>query len=194
MPTGTLHDVFLDEMRDIYNAEKQLVRALPKMARAATDETLKQAFQSHLEETKGQVDRLDQAFEMLDARSRSRGVKCEAMEGMIAEAQELMEKELDENAMDAALVGAAQKVEHYEIASYGTICAMAKAMGHNEVANLLAETLEEEKATDEKLTMIGEPINRLAAAEAHPEMDEESEGGRTKTGRRSSSRGRMAAE
>ncbi|KGM33838.1 YciE/YciF ferroxidase family protein [Inquilinus limosus] len=168
MATKTLHDLFLNELKDIYNAEKQLTRALPKMARAATNPELKQGFEHHLEQTRGQVERLDSVFESLDASSR--GQTCEAMEGLLAEAQELMELGLEPDAMDAALIAAAQKVEHYEIATYGTVCTWAKAMKHEEALDLLLETLAEEKETDQILTKLAKTaVNTAAARHAHPQ-------------------------
>ena len=152
MAVKTMQDLFLEELRDIYHAEKQLVRALPKMARAAASEDLKAAFESHLEETKGQVERLGQIFDDLDQRRRAK--PCEAMEGLIEEAKEMMEEIETPEVLDAALIGGAQKVEHYEIASYGTLVAMAKSLGHKEVQQLLEQTLKEEKAADEKLSKI----------------------------------------
>ncbi|WP_342237986.1 YciE/YciF ferroxidase family protein [Inquilinus sp. OTU3971] len=167
MATKTLHDLFLNELKDIYNAEMQLTRALPKMAHAATNPELKQGFERHLKETKGHVERLDGVFESLDASSR--GQTCEAMEGLLAEAQELTELGLEPDALDAALIAAAQKVEHYEIATYGTICTWAKAMKHDEALTLLLETLAEEKATDETLTKLAKTtVNTTAARHAHP--------------------------
>ncbi|MGK9234860.1 ferritin-like domain-containing protein [Inquilinus limosus] len=168
MATKTLHDLFVNELRDIYNAERQLTRALPKLARAASHPELKQGFEQHLEETKTQVERLDSVFESLDVSSR--GHKCEAMEGLLAEAQELTEMGLEPDALDAALIAAAQKVEHYEIAAYGTVSTWAKAMKHDQALNLLLETLAEEKATDEKLTKLAKTaINTAAAQHAHPQ-------------------------
>ncbi|MGK9169050.1 ferritin-like domain-containing protein [Inquilinus limosus] len=168
MATKTLHDLFINELRDIYNAERQLTRALPKLARAASNAELKQGFEQHLEETKTQVERLDNVFESLDVSSR--GQKCEAMEGLLAEAQELTELGLEPDALDAALIAAAQKVEHYEIAAYGTVSTWAKAMKHDQALNLLLETLAEEKATDEKLTKLAKTaINVAAAQHAHPQ-------------------------
>lgn len=161
MATKTLHDLFLNELKDIYSAEKQLTRALPKMARAATNPELKQGIEHHLEQTKGQVERLDAVFESLDASSR--GQTCEAMEGLLAEAQELMELGLEPDALDAALIAAAQKVEHYEIATYGTVCTWAKAMKHEQALNLLLETLAEEKETDEILTKLAKTAVNAAA-------------------------------
>ncbi len=164
----TLHDLLLDELRDIYSAEAQLVRALPKMAKAATSPELRQAFETHLEQTRGQIERLDHVFETLDTNARARGKKCEAMEGLVSEAQEMLQMGLSPQAQDSALIGAAQKVEHYEIASYGTAIAWAKAMKHDQVVELLTETLTEERETDELLNKLSGSINKQAAAQAHP--------------------------
>ena len=165
MAVKTVQDLFVDELRDIYHAEKQLVKALPKMAKAATSDKLKQAFQKHLEETKGQVERLEQVFESLDLRTR--GKPCEAMQGLVEESKEIMEEVKEPEVLDVALVVAAQKVEHYEIASYGSLCTLAKALGHKEAEKLLAETLNEEKATDEALTKLAlSEINKTAMQKA----------------------------
>ena len=170
---GTLHDAFIDELKDMYDAEKQLIKALPKMAKAASAPELRKAFEAHLEETRGQVERLDQVFETLD--ETARGKHCDGIAGIIEEGKKKMEEDLDDAAMDASLIAAAQKVEHYEMAAYGTLVAWAQGMGHNEAAMLLQETLDEEKAADEKLTSIGEGgINQEAADGAHP-GDEEGE-------------------
>jgi ferritin-like metal-binding protein YciE len=152
MAVKSVNDLLLDELRDIYHAEKQLVKALPKMAKKAKSDQLRQAFEHHLEETKGQVDRLEQVFDKLDARSR--GKRCEAMEGLVEEAQEMMDEITTPEVLDAAMIAAAQKVEHYEIASYGSARALAEALGHNEIAQLLDQTLEEEKQADRKLNEI----------------------------------------
>ena len=152
MPVKSVQDLLIDELRDIYHAEKQLVKALPKMAKASKSDKLRQAIEHHLEETKGQVDRLEQVFDKLDARTR--GKRCEAMEGLVEEAQEVMEEITTPEVLDAAMIAAAQKVEHYEIASYGSARALAEALGHNEVARLLEQTLDEEKQTDQKLNEI----------------------------------------
>ncbi len=166
MPIKTAHDLFVDQLRDLYHAEKQLVRALPKMAKAASSDQLKQAFQSHLEETKGQVERLEQVFEELSARTR--GKRCEAMEGLIEEAKEIIEEVEAPEVRDAGLIVAAQKVEHYEIAGYGSAHAFAEGMGQDRVARLLAETLEEEKKTDEMLNKLAiSDINKRALETAH---------------------------
>lgn len=167
MATKTLHDLFLNELKDLYSAEQQLTRTLPKMARAATNPELKQGFEHHLEQTKGHVGRLDTVFKGLDASPR--GQTCEAMEGLLAEAHELTELGLEPDALDAALIAAAQKVEHYEIASYGTVCTWAKAMKLDDALNLLLETLAEEKETDETLTKLAKTaVNTAAARHAHP--------------------------
>jgi ferritin-like metal-binding protein YciE len=170
----TLHEAFIEELRDTYDAEKQLVKALPKMAKAATAEELRTAFQSHLEETRAQVERLERVFENLD--EKPRGKHCDGMAGIIEEGQTVMEEDFDEATMDACLIAAGQRAEHYEMAAYGTLVAWAQAMGHSEAANLLQETLDEEKATDEKLTALAEGgINQQAAKAAHSEYEDESE-------------------
>jgi ferritin-like metal-binding protein YciE len=164
----TLHDMLLEELRDIYSAETQIVRALPKMVKAATSPELKKAFETHLEQTRHQVERLDDVFEALDARAKTRGRKCEAMEGLLAEAEEILDLGLSPEAQDSALIASAQKVEHYEIASYGTAIAWAKAMKHDDAVAPLAETLDEERKTDDLLNKLSSSINRQAAGQAHP--------------------------
>jgi ferritin-like metal-binding protein YciE len=161
MAVKSVNDLLLDELRDIYHAEKQLVKALPKMAKKAKSDKLRQAMEQHFEETKGQVDRLEQVFDKLDARTR--GKRCEAMEGLVEEAQEAMEEITTPEVLDAAMIAAAQKVEHYEIASYGSARALAEALGHQEVAQLLEQTLEEEKQADRKLNEIAlSDVNKRA--------------------------------
>jgi ferritin-like metal-binding protein YciE len=161
MAVKSVQDLLIDELRDIYHAEKQLVKALPKMAKATKSDKLRQAIEHHLEETKGQVDRLEQVFDKLD--TRTRGKTCEAMEGLIEEAKEMMEEIKTPEVLDVALIAAAQKVEHYEIASYGSVCALAEALGQNEVAQLLNQTLEEEKQADQKLNQIAlSDVNKTA--------------------------------
>ena len=161
MPIKNVHELLRDELRDIYHAERQLTQALPKMAKAARSQPLRSAFESHLEETRGHLDRLEQAFELLDARTR--GKRCEAMEGLIEEASEMMEEIKFPEVLDVALISGAQKVEHYEIASYGSARALAQALGHAEVAKLLGQTLDEEKAADSKLNQIAiEDVNARA--------------------------------
>jgi ferritin-like metal-binding protein YciE len=170
--TGTLHDAFIDELRDTYDAEKQLVKALPKMAKAAHSPDLRAAFEAHLEETRAQVERLEQVFETLD--EKVRGKHCDGIAGIIEEGQAVMEEEFDEATMDACLIAGGQRAEHYEMAAYGTLVAWARAMGHTEAADLLQETLDEEKAADKKLSSLAEGgINQEAADVAHPEQDDE---------------------
>ena len=170
--TGTLHDAFIDELRDTYDAEKQLVKALPKMARAANSPDLRAAFESHLEETRAQIERLEQVFETLD--EKVRGKHCDGIAGIIEEGQKVMEEDFDDSTMDACLIAGGQRAEHYEMAAYGTLVAWARAMGHTEAADLLQETLDEEKAADEKLSSLAEGgINQGAADVAHPEGDDE---------------------
>ncbi|RYD92760.1 MAG: ferritin-like domain-containing protein [Sphingobacteriales bacterium] len=146
-----LHELFVEELRDIYWAEKHLTKALPKMAKAATSQELRGAFENHLAQTEEQIGRVEQVFEMLDLPARAK--KCEAMEGLVKEAQQGIEDTPKGSSVrDAALIICAQKVEHYEIAAYGSLAQLAKTMGRNEVADLLAQTLEEEKETDQLLT------------------------------------------
>ena len=171
---GTLHDAFLDELRDIYDAEKQLTKALQKMAKAATSPDLRAGFEEHLEETQGQIGRLEQVFESLD--EKVKGKHCDGIAGIIEEGKAAMEEDFDESTMDACLIASGQRAEHYEMAAYGTLVAWARAMGHNEAADLLQETLDEEKAADEKLTALAEGgINQEAADTAHPEGEQEEE-------------------
>ncbi len=159
-----LHELFLEELADIYNAEQQLIKALPKMAKNAESDELRQGFEQHLEETQEHASRLEQVFETLDASLKRK--TCAAMKGLIEEADDLIKDQKNSSAIDAALIAAAQKVEHYEIASYGTLVAWAERMGHDEAAELLRETLEEEKATDDRLTSIAESVaNQRAQAE-----------------------------
>jgi ferritin-like metal-binding protein YciE len=165
--TGTLHDAFIDELRDAYDAEKQLTKALPKMAKAATSAELRSAFETHLEETRGQIQRLEEVFATLD--ERVRGKHCDGIAGIIEEGKSAMGEDFDEATMDACLIASGQRAEHYEIAAYGTLIAWARAMGHTDAADLLQQTLDEEKAADEKLSGIAEDgINREAAEAAHP--------------------------
>ncbi len=162
--TNPLEELLIDELRDLYSAENQIIKALPKMAKAAGAPELRRAFERHLEETRRQVERLEQIGETLDFKLT--GKKCKGMEGVIGEGKEIMEEDLDENAMDAGLIGAAQKVEHYEIASYGTARAHAELLGHTKVARLLQQTLTEESNTDKKLTQLAERIVNVEAVQA----------------------------
>lgn len=164
MKTKGFMDLFELELKDLYSAEKQLTKALPKMAKAATNESLKQAFADHLTETEGQIERLEKIFQQLDV-SYARVEKCKAMEGLIEEGQDIMEEGLEPEVLDAALICAAQKVEHYEIAGYGCARTFAQQLGHAEIADLLQETLDEEGTADKKLTEIAESVvNQEAAA------------------------------
>lgn len=152
MPNSHLHELFVDELRDILGAEKQLLKGLKKMASKASSQTLKAAFEEHHSQTEQQIERLKQVFQSIGLAPR--GKKCKAMEGLLEEAEEIMDSFEDEIVLDAALISAAQKVEHYEIASYGCLVTYAKLMGHSEAKELLGQTLDEEKNTDIKLTDI----------------------------------------
>jgi ferritin-like metal-binding protein YciE len=161
MPMDSLDALFEDTLRDMYYAEKKLTRILPKMAKKATTEELAEAFTSHAQETEGHVERLEKVFKMLD--KTARGKKCEALEGLSAEGDHVMEEAEDDSVLDAGLIASAQAVEHYEIARYGTLIAWSKQLDMSDAADLLAETLEEEKAADEKLNGIAESVNTMAA-------------------------------
>jgi ferritin-like metal-binding protein YciE len=170
----TLNEAFIDELRDAYDAEKQLLKALPKMAKKATSEDLTAAFEAHLEETRGHVDKLEQVFGTLG--EKVRGKHCDGIAGIIEEGKSVMEEDFDAETMDACLIAGGQRAEHYEMAAYGTLVAWAKVMGHTEAADLLEEILEEEKAADEKLTALADGgINQAAADEAHSAEDEADE-------------------
>ncbi len=162
--TNPLEELLLDELKDLYSAENQMVKSLPRMAKAASSPELRRAFERHLEMTRKQVERLEQIAESLDVRLT--GKKCKGMEGLIAEGRELLEEDFDENALDAGLIGAAQKVEHYEIAGYGTARTHAEMLGYTKAAKLLQQTLDEEGATDKKLTALAESIINVEAVEA----------------------------
>jgi ferritin-like metal-binding protein YciE len=165
---GTLYDAFLDELRDAYDAEKQLTKALPKLAKTASSPGLRTAFETHLEETRGQIDRLEQVFASLD--EKVRGKHCDGIAGIIEEGKSVMEEDFDEATMDACLIAAGQRAEHYEMAAYGTLVAWALALGHSEAADLLQQTLDEEKAADETLSSLAEDgINQEAANAAEPD-------------------------
>jgi ferritin-like metal-binding protein YciE len=169
---STLEDLFVQELRDAYDGEKQIVKALPKMAKAAGNEDLASAFQEHLEQTKTHVERLEQIFTQLDMRPR--GKHCAGLAGIIEEGGEVMD-EIEEPALNAALVAAAQRVEHYEIAAYGTLIAYARQLGHEDAAELLEETLNEEKETDQKLTELAESILNEQANAGNDQDEEEEE-------------------
>jgi ferritin-like metal-binding protein YciE len=150
----TLEDLYMDLLKDLYSAEKQLVKALPKLAKAAQAPDLQRAFQEHLRQTEGQVERIERVFSDLDGSPR--GKKCVGMEGLIEEGNELLKEDAEPEVLDAGLIAAAQKVEHYEIASYGTARAWAERLGYDQAAGLLQETLDEESMANEKLTQIAE--------------------------------------
>lgn len=163
---GTLRDAFVEELRDTYDAEKQITKALPKMIKAAQNDDLREALESHLEETQAQIERLDQVFEMLDMRPR--GIHCDGMAGIIEEGQEVV-KEHDGPLRDAVMIASLQRVEHYEIAAYGTLAAWARQLGLEDAVELLHTTLEEERMADEKLTALAEShVNEAAATAAEP--------------------------
>jgi ferritin-like metal-binding protein YciE len=171
----TLEQAYVEQLRDIYNAENQLVKALPKMAKAATNEELKAGFEQHLEQTKEHVARLEEIFEELD--EKPSGKKCKAMAGLVEEGAETISEDADPAVKDALLIAAAQRVEHYEIAAYGTVKTFAELLGHEDAAKLLDETLQEEVETDEKLTQAAETINAEAnqGGEEEENLDDESE-------------------
>lgn len=161
MPNSHLHELFVDELRDILGAEKQLLKGLKKMASKASSQTLKAAFEEHHAQTEQQIERLKQVFQSIGLTAR--GKKCKAMEGLLEEAEEIMDSFEDEMILDAALISAAQKVEHYEIASYGCLVTYAKLMDHTEAKDLLGQTLDEEKNTDLKLTDIAMSESNVTA-------------------------------
>ena len=161
MKLKSLRDLYVHELKDIYSAEKQLTKALPKMAKAASHEELTAGFEEHLAQTEGHIERLETILEALG--ESTRGDTCKAMEGLIAEGQGLMEEDATPDVMDAALIAAAQKVEHYEIASYGTVRTWAEMLGEEEAVNLLQQTLDEEIETDEKLTELAESTINVEA-------------------------------
>jgi ferritin-like metal-binding protein YciE len=165
-----LRDVYVEQLKDLYSAETQLIKALPKMAKAATSPELAQGFEEHLEQTKGHANRLEQIFEKLD--EKPTGKKCKAMEGLIKEGAETIDEDASDAAKDAMLIAAAQRVEHYEIAGYGSVKTYADLLGEEEAVKLLSETLQEEKDTDEKLTEAAESINADADAEGQEEEAE----------------------
>ena len=188
MAAHNLRDALVEEIRDLYNAEKQLVKALPKMAKGATSEELREALESHLDETENQVTRLERVFELLD--EKPRGKHCAGMAGIVEEGAEKLQEDMEDMVLDACLIASAQKVEHYEIGAYGTVIAWADALGLNEVRDVLNETLEEEKAADQKLTALAESGINDAATAGESDMEEEEEA--TTTSRESSRRSEPA--
>ena len=183
--THPLRKLMIEELKDLYNAEKQLTKALPKLAKNATSDELRDLLESHLEETEHQISRLEEAFEMLG--EKPRGKHCEGIAGIVEEGSNLLQEDFDGPVLDAGIIAGAQRTEHYEIAAYGSVMAWAKTLGLNDIASLLDETLEEEKAADEKLSALAESsINREAAAGAgggDEEVADRSSGRATNGGR-----------
>lgn len=170
MPKESLRELYVNELKDLYNAETQLVKALPKMAKGSSNAELRHGFEEHLRQTSEHVSRLEQIFEMLG--EKPTGKKCVGMEGIVKEGAETLSEDYEGAVMDAAIIGAAQRVEHYEIAGYGTVIAFAELLGEDEHVSLLEQTLEEEKATDEKLTQLAGQINPQAG-QGDSEVEEE---------------------
>jgi ferritin-like metal-binding protein YciE len=183
-----LRDLWVDELKDLYHAEHQILKALPKMAKAAVDDELRTAFEEHLEQTRGHVERLEQVFEQIG--EAPKGKRCKGMEGIIAEGKEMIDLDLPEPVGDAALIAAAQRVEHYEIAAYGTVRTYAELLGEGDAATLLEETLNEEKETDERLTAIAESVNPEAAEPEESDDDDRSRNGNRKKSRQPVGAGR----
>jgi len=187
MEKEAMRELYINELKDLYNAETQLVKALPKMAKASSNEKLREAFEEHLRQTSEQVSRLEQIFEMLE--EKPTGKKCLGMEGLVKESAETMREDYEDAVMDAALIGAAQRVEHYEIAGYGTVREFAQLLGEDEHVPLIEQTLEEEKQTDEKLTELAQEINSQAEeTESESEEETDSRKSKTRSGKSSSRR------
>lgn len=182
MKIESLRELYVEELKDLYSAENQLLKALPKMAKAATAPELRKGFEKHLAETKEQVARLEAIFNDLD--ESPKGKKCKAMEGLVEEGSEVIEEDMDEDVRDAALIAAAQRVEHYEIAGYGCVRTYAELLGESKAAKLLQKTLDEEGNTDKALTALAEAIN-LEAEDAEDEEDESESAVGTRTKRKS---------
>jgi ferritin-like metal-binding protein YciE len=187
MPKESLRELYVNELKDLYSAETQLVKALPKMAKASSNAMLRQGFEEHLRQTSEHVSRLEQIFDALG--EKPTGKKCLGMEGLVKEGAETISDDYEDALMDAAIIGAAQRVEHYEIAGYGTVRALAELLGENEHVSLLEQTLNEEKETDEKLTQLAEQINSQAGGGE----DAETESEETALRQPSKSRSRRAA-
>ena len=170
MASATLKELYIDELKDLYNAENQLIKALPKLAKAANSEELRVGFEQHLEQTKGHAQRIEQIFQGLD--EKPTGKKCKAMEGLVEEGSEAMEEDFEGDVMDAALIGAARRVEHYEMAAYSTVIKLAEILGEDSAVQLLEQTLEEETETDEKLVALMDELS-AQTPEATEEEDEE---------------------
>jgi ferritin-like metal-binding protein YciE len=169
MSMDSLKDLYIDELKDLYNAENQLLKALPKMARKASAPELKRAFQEHLTQTEGHVNRLEKIFKGLG--EKPTGKTCKAMKGLVEEGKEIIEEDGDDSVLDAALIGAAQKVEHYEIAGYGVARTFASLLGEEDAMESLQRTLNEEGETDKKLTQIAESVINIEASEAEEEEE-----------------------
>jgi|HubBroStandDraft_2_1064218.scaffolds.fasta_scaffold346381_1 ferritin-like metal-binding protein YciE len=181
MPKDSLRELYIDELRDLYNAETQLVKALPKMAKASGNDQLRRAFEEHLRQTSDHVSRLEQIFEQLE--HKASGKKCLGMAGLVKEGAETMEEDYAADLMDAAIIGAAQRVEHYEMAGYGTVRALAELLGEDEHVSLLNQTLEEEKQADKKLTELAQQINPKSAkgSTSTSDISQQSHGGSKST-------------
>ena len=164
MPMQSLEDLFLHDLKDLYNAENQLLKALPRMAKKASAPELRRAFELHLKQTEQQVKRLERVFDTLD--EKAKGKTCKGMQGLIEEGKDMMAEDIEDDVLDAALIAAAQKVEHYEIASYGTARTYAEMLGNDTAAKLLQQTLDEEEETDKKLTQLAEQLVNVEAVEA----------------------------
>jgi len=185
---NSLRELYVEQLRDLYDAENQLIKALPKMAKEASSDELRQSIEEHLEQTRGQAERLEQIFEQLG--EKPKGKKCKGMQGLLEEGKETLEEDMEEDTKDAAIIAAAQRVEHYEISGYGTVRTYANLLGESEAAELLEETLNEEKETDQKLTQLAEEINVEAAeGSGEEEGEEESRPSRARSSS-SGSRGR----
>ncbi len=176
MPNENLNKLYVDELKDLFSAENQLLKALPKMAKAASSDELRTGFEEHLEQTKVQVQRLEEIFESLD--ESPKGKKCVGMEGLVKEGSEVMEEGFEDAVLDAGLIGAARRVEHYEIAAYSTVCEIAKVLGQTKHASLLEKTLAEETQTDQKLAGLAKEINSQANEEGSEEQGDSSPSGK----------------
>lgn len=176
MPSENLKKLYVDELKDLFSAENQLLKALPKMAKAASSDELRSGFEKHLEQTKGHVQRLEEIFESLD--ESPKGKKCVGMEGLVKEGSEVMEDGFEDAVLDSGLISAARRVEHYEMAAYGAVCEIAKVLGQTKHASLLEKTLAEEKQADEKLADIAKEINSQANEEGSEEQQDTSGAGK----------------
>lgn len=175
MQENSLQELYVEQLRDLYNAENQLVKALPKMAKAAQSEALRQGFEQHLEQTRGHVDRLEQIFSAMD--ESPKGKKCAGMEGLLEEGEEVIKERSSSDALDSGLIAAAQRAEHYEIAAHGTVRSFAELLGESDAVDLLQQTLDEENETDDKLTKLSKEVNAqaMSAAPGEAEQSEEEE-------------------